>query len=100
MEALSVVVRIRNEGRTRFDGSVDRQLAVAHCWVNIGSELKQFCRRRGISQAASPFPGAIRMRDEMLYQPLSDLSPDVLWDTCVHDAEPLTSLLQDLRHAL
>ncbi len=40
------------------------------------------------------------MRDKMLYQPLSDLSPDVLWDTRVHDAEPLTSLLQDLRQAL
>ena len=98
VETLSIVLQIRDEGRERFAASVDRQLAAAHCWPNIGSALKQFYRRRGIRQSASPFPGPIRMRDKMmrdkmLYQPLSDLSPDILWDTCVHNAEPLMSLL-------
>ena len=36
LEVLSVVVRLRDEGRLRFDDCVDRQLAVAQCWANIG----------------------------------------------------------------
>jgi hypothetical protein len=40
------------------------------------------------------------MRDKMLYQPVGDLSPEILWDTCVRDTNPLVRLLRDLRQAL
>jgi hypothetical protein len=41
-----------------------------------------------------------RMRDKILYQPVDDLSTQILWDTCVNDTDPLVTLLRDLRQAL
>jgi hypothetical protein len=40
------------------------------------------------------------MRDKILYQPVDDLSTQILWDTCVNDTDPLVTLLRDLRQAL
>lgn len=100
LEALQVIIRIRDGGRIAFDSSEDRRLAAAFCWANVGSALKQFCRTRGIGQGTSPFPGPIRMRDKMLYQPVGDLSTQILWDTCVKDTDALVTLLRDLRQAL
>ncbi len=85
LEALQIITQIRDNGRSAFDASEDRRLAAAFCWANVGSALKQFCRVRAIRQGTSPFPGPIRMRDKMLYQPVGDLSPEILWDTCVRE---------------
>lgn len=91
---------LRDEGHEAFDASADRRLALAFCWVNVGSALKQFCRVSGIEQGSSPFPGPIRMRDRLCCQSPAALSPRILWDTCMSDAAPLTVLLTDLRRAL
>jgi uncharacterized protein with HEPN domain len=100
LHALALIADVRNGGRGAFDSSLDRRLAVAFCLANIGSALKQFCRLRGVGQGTSPFPGAIRMRDTMLYQDVGDLSADILWSTCVEDVGPLLVLIRDLREAL
>jgi hypothetical protein len=100
LTALEGIARIRDEGRPTFEQSRDRQLAAAFCWANVGSALKQFCRIRGIGQGSSPFPGAIRMRDKILYQPIADLIIATLWDSCTDDTEELATLLRDVRHTL
>ena len=100
LEALETIVVLRDEGRQRFDASEDRRWALAFLWVSVGSALKQFCRLRGIEQGRSPFPGPIRMRDRLCYRRASAVSPRILWDTCVHDADGLMLLLRDLRSAL
>jgi uncharacterized protein with HEPN domain len=100
LEALTEIAVLRDEGRHSFDSSEQRRWALAYLWINVGSALKQFCRRRAITQASSPFPGAIRMRDRLCYRPPSTISPRILWDTCLHDTDPLTALLRDLRAAL
>ena len=66
----------------------------------MGSALKQFCRLRGICQGASPFPGAIGMRDRLCYGSRRDLSPRILWYTCVNDTDELITVLHDLRAGL
>lgn len=100
LESLSLVATLTGEGRANFDTSVDRRLALAFLWINVGSALKQFCRLSGIAQGSSPFPGPIRMRDRLCYQPPDALSGRILWDTCTTDAAPLAALLADLRYAL
>jgi hypothetical protein len=100
LEALTEIAALRDEGRHGFDASEQRRWALAYLWINVGSALKQFCRRRAITQASSSFPGAIRMRDGLCYRPPSTISPRILWDTCVHDTDLLTALLRDLRAAL
>jgi hypothetical protein len=37
------------------------------------------------------------MRDRLCYRPPSTVSSRILWDTCVHDADPLAVLLRDLK---
>jgi uncharacterized protein with HEPN domain len=100
LEALTEIAALRDDGRPNFDASEQRRWATAFLWISVGSALKQFCRRRAITQASSPFPGAIRMRDRLCYRPPSTISTRILWDTCVHDTDPLTDLLRDLRAAL
>ena len=99
-EALTEIARLRDEGRASFDASEERRWALGFLWVSVGSALKQFCRRRGIAQGSSPFPGPIRMRDRLCYRPPSTVSARILWDTCMRDTDALTALLLDLRAAL
>jgi hypothetical protein len=97
IEAVDTIIKLRDDGRASFDASEDRRWALAFLWVNVGSALKQFCRLRGIQQGSSPFPGPIRMRDRLCYRAPSTVSPRILWDTCVYDADPLAVLLRDLK---
>lgn len=97
LEAVDTIIRLRGDGRDSFDASEERRWALAFLWVNVGSALKQFCRLRRIEQGSSPFPGPIRMRDRLCYRPPSTVSARILWDTCVHDADPLAILLRDLK---
>lgn len=76
LQASEVIAERVGEGRAAFDSSEDRRLALVFLWVNVGSALKQFCRRRGIEieQGSSVFPGRIRMRDRLCYQRLGAVS--------------------------
>lgn len=40
LEALQIILRIRDGGRIAFDDSEDRRLAAAFCWANVDSALK------------------------------------------------------------
>ena len=100
LEALEGIATMAGQGRQIFDASPERRLALGFLWINVGSALKQFCRLRGVSQGSSPFPGPIRMRDRLCYQPASGLATDILWDSCAADTGPLIELLTGLRQAL
>jgi uncharacterized protein with HEPN domain len=97
--ALTALERIANyvaEGRGAFDASADRQLAMVFLWANVGSQLKQYCRKREISARTEPFVGPIRMRDKLVYAALPDLRAGTVWNTCVRDGPELSVLLRDL----
>lgn len=100
LESLTQISRYRESGRAAFDESEERLWALAFLWINVGSALKQFCRLRGITQGASPFPDVIRMRDRLCYKPASSVSARIVWQTVVDDADDLMTLLSDLRAAL
>lgn len=100
LEALSTVHDLVQQGRAAFDAAHDRRLALAMCWVSVGSQVKQLVRVRGITSAVTELSAPVRMRDKLAYQPLSDLDPEVLWATCVQDGPRLTELLLSLRRAL
>jgi hypothetical protein len=100
VDALDRVAVLTAEGRPMFDSSRDRQLALAFLWVNIGSLLKQYCRKLDIELGTEPFSGPIKMRDKIAYGPVAALSADIVWDTCVRDGPTLRNLVADLRSAL
>jgi uncharacterized protein with HEPN domain len=95
--ALDRIADLVAEGRAAFDDSSDRRLALVFLWVDVGSLLKQFSRKRRIEPGTAPFARPIQMRDKLVYGPLTGLQPAVVWDTCVHDAPPLRTLLTELR---
>lgn len=98
--ALVEVDLLTAEGRTVFERSRDRQLALAFLWVNIGSLLKQYCRKRDVPLGAEPFSAPIKMRDKIAYGHIAALSAEIIWETCAHDAPALRDLIVDLREAL
>jgi hypothetical protein len=100
LAALEAIAERVSEGRHRFDDSVDRQLALVFLWVNVGSQLKQYGRKRSIVSGTEPFAGPIRMRDKLAYGALPDLRAGVVWETCVRDGPELRVLLADLRATL
>lgn len=73
LQALETVSSLVIQGRREFDLSQAQRLALAMCWVSVGSQLKQFARARRISAPVPELSGPIRMRDKLSYQPLSDL---------------------------
>ena len=98
--ALEAIAERAADGGHAFDGSVDRQLALVFLWVNVGSQLKRYCRKRSIQTGTEPFAGPIRMRDKLVYGTLLDPRAGIVWDTCVRDGPELRVLLTDLRATL
>lgn len=95
--ALDHVAALVLDGREMFDGSADRRLALAYCWVNIGSQLKQFARKTNLPRGTvTPLSKPIKMRDKLAYGPLPLLRTDIVWDTSVHDGPPLREFVADL----
>jgi hypothetical protein len=100
VDALDQAIALTAEGRAVFDGSRDRQPALTFLWVNIGSLLKQYCRKLDIPLGTEPLSAPIKMRDKIAYGPVAALSTDIIWETCVQDAPTLRGLIADLREAL
>lgn len=100
VDALDRVAVLTAEGRSVFDSQRDRQFGLAFLWVNIGSLLKQYCRKLDIELGTEPFSGPIKMRDKIAYGPIAGLSADIIRDTCIQDGPALRNLIADLRDAL
>ena len=100
LEGLALIADLTRRGRSTFNRSQELRLSLAMCWVSVGSQVKQFCRLRGVTIAGTELSRPVRLRDKLSYQSLSELDATVLWDTCVHDTTPLTELLAGLRSSL
>lgn len=101
--ALAALARIRDyvgAGRAESARSSDRQLALVFLWANVGSLLKQFCRRTDIPRGTDPFAGPIKMRDRLIYSSVATLDREIVWDTCVIDGPRLRRVLSDLAAAV
>lgn len=98
--ALELIAERVAEGRVSFDRSSDRQLTLVFLWANVGSQLKQYCRRLGIPTGTEPFAGPTQMRDRLVYGSVQALDAEVVWDTCVVNGPELHELVTDLRSAL
>lgn len=95
-QGLLTVAAMVAGGREAFAASADQQRALAFCWVSIGSALKHYARRAGMSQGHGPLAPAIQFRDKLAHQPLDRLAPEVVWETSVHDAPELLRVVEAL----
>lgn len=100
LAALDIVASLVAAGKEAFDTSQDRQLSLVYLWANIGSQLKQYCRKLEIPPGTEPFAGPVQMRDRLVYGSVLALDARLVWDTCVISGPELRRLIGDLRSAL
>lgn len=80
-----------------YDQNLDRQRALALCWISVGSALKHYAHIAGLPRGHGPLAPAIRLRDRLAHQPVDRLNPAVLWETSVRDAPELARIIAALR---
>lgn len=95
-EGLETIAALVDDGQAVYDASVDRQRAVALCWISVGSALKHYAALSGMPQGHGPLAPAVRLRDKLAHQPVSRLDPAVLWQASVRDAPQLRRIVEAL----
>lgn len=97
LEALDEIDLLVGQGRNEFAASVDRQRALAFCWVAVGSALKDYTRIAQLSARQEPLSSPIRLRDRLAHQALSQLDADLLWRVSAERVAELRIVLTGLR---
>ncbi|MBO0840042.1 MAG: DUF86 domain-containing protein [Sciscionella sp.] len=85
---------IVNAEYEQFENDSMAQRALAYCWVTAGSALKDYQRTAGMTSQHPVFTQAIGFRDKLAHRPLDELDPEIIWNTTVHDAPELLSVVE------
>lgn len=96
LDGLTEIRRIVEAGEALYRTNMDRQRALALCWISVGSALKHFAAATGRPQLHGPLTPAIRLRDKLAHQPVTRLDSAVLWQTSIHDAPRLRAVIEAL----
>ena len=87
-------------GRDAFVDSVDRQRALALCWVSVGSALKHYSQMTESEHGQPPLAAPIRFRDRLAHQRLDRLDPEILWETSVRQTPVLLRIVEGMLEQL
>jgi hypothetical protein len=97
LEALDEIDTIVGCGYGEFVTSLDRQRALAFCWIAVGSALKDYTRVEQLPTRQEPLSSPIRFRDRLAHQSLSQLDPLLLWRVSVERVAELRAVLFGLQ---
>jgi uncharacterized protein with HEPN domain len=97
LEALDEIDTLIGHGYDEFTASLDRQRALAFCWIAVGSALKDYTRVAQIPARQEPLSSPIRFRDRLAHQSLSLLDPLLLWQVSVERVAELRAVLLGLQ---
>jgi uncharacterized protein with HEPN domain len=97
LEALDEIDTLVGHGRPEFAASLDRQRAMAFCWIAVGSALKDYARIAQLPAQQEPLSSPIRFRDRLAHQALSQLDADLLWRVSTERVTQLRIILLSLR---
>lgn len=97
LEALDEVDALVGYGHREFAASLDRQRALAFCWIAVGSALKDYTRIAQLPTRQEPLSSPIRFRDRLAHQALSQLDADLLWRVSIERVALLRIILLSLR---
>ncbi|MGH3693593.1 MAG: HepT-like ribonuclease domain-containing protein [Pseudonocardiaceae bacterium] len=78
---------------------MDRQRALAFCWIGVGSALKDYAQITKLPAQQEPLSSPIRFRDRLAHQSLSQLDADILWRVSTERVSDLRGILIGLRTA-
>ncbi len=71
LEAVDESDVLVGHGRHECAASLDRQRALAFCWIAVGSALKDYTRSAQLPARQEPLSSPIRFRDRLAHQALS-----------------------------
>ncbi len=97
LEALDEIDAIVSRGRPEFVASLDRQRALAFCWIAVGSALKDYTHIAKLPTRQEPLSSPIRFRDRLAHQSLSQLDAVLLWRVSTERVAELRAILIGLR---
>ena len=97
LEALDEIDTLVGYGYDEFAASLDRQRALAYCWIAVGSALKDYARLVQLSARQEPLSSPIRFRDRLAHQSLSQLDAALLWRVSIERVKELRAILVGLR---
>ncbi|MGH3832219.1 MAG: HepT-like ribonuclease domain-containing protein [Pseudonocardiaceae bacterium] len=97
LEALDEIDTLVGHGRQEFADSLDRQRALAFCWIAVGSALKDYTRISQLPARQEPLSSPIRFRDRLAHQALSQLDAELLWRVSTERVRQLRVILLSLR---
>jgi hypothetical protein len=89
----------RQPRSSRFAASLDRQKALAFCWIAVGGALKDYAHIAKLPARQEPLSSPIRFRDRISHQSLSQLDADVLWRVSTERVSDLRPILIIVRAA-
>lgn len=97
LEALAEIDVLVGRGHHEFAASLDRQRALAFCWIAVGSALKDYTRVALLPARQEPLSSPIRFRDRLAHQALNQLDADLLWRVSTERVAELRVILISLR---
>ena len=97
LEALDEIDALVGHGHDEFAASLDRQRALAFCWIAVGSALKDYARIVKLPARQEPLSSPIRFRDRLAHQSLSQLDAALLWRVSIERVAELRAILIGLR---
>ncbi|MGQ0772930.1 MAG: HepT-like ribonuclease domain-containing protein [Pseudonocardiales bacterium] len=97
LEALDEIDTLVGYGYDEFAASLDRQRALALCWIAVGSALKDYVRVAQLPARQEPLSSPIRFRDRLAHQSLSQLDALLLWRVSIGRVAELRAVLLGLR---
>lgn len=97
LEALDEIDTLVGQGYDEFAASLDRQLALAFCWIAVGSALKDYTRVAQLPARQEPLSSPIRFRDRLAHQSLSRLDALLLRRVSSERVAELRAVLLGLR---
>jgi uncharacterized protein with HEPN domain len=97
LEALEEIDTLVGHRHQEFAASLDRQRALAFCWIAVGSALKDYTRIAQLPAGQEPLSSPIRFRDRLAHQALSQRDADLLWRVSTKRVIELRDILMNLR---
>ncbi len=98
LEALDEIDNLMGYGYEEFAASLDRQRALAFCWIAGGSALKDYTRPVQLpARQEEPLSSPIRSRNRLAHQPLSQLDAALLWRVSMERVTELRAIFIGLQ---
>jgi uncharacterized protein with HEPN domain len=73
LAALNQIERLSQQGKTRYDASLEIRLALQRLWIGAGEAARRHCRAAGIDDGIEPWSEIRRLRDYLAHHVVEEI---------------------------